>query len=144
MKRPAIDLQEIFLRDRTVREMKIVEVTEKETAGVPNFSVGLDQLAKDVLRDSDILPKIGRRHPKPEDLGAIFIDHLLGGDHIAGRFRHLLSGTIDDEAVRENRVIGGAPVGLQRRQEATVEPAAVLIRSFQIKIGRPLQRRPPF
>ena len=63
-------------------------------------------------------------------------------DAVAERLRHLAAFAVDGEAVRQQRVVRRAAVEHRRGQQRRMEPAAMLVRAFEIQIGRELQRSP--
>src|SRR5581483_7572399 len=60
-------------------------------------------------------------------------------DHIAQRFRHRPPLGIESPAVRGAGAVRRAAVNTHSNQQRAMEPAAVLVASFQIEIGRPWQ-----
>ena len=61
----------------------------KEAQGVPDPAIRLDKPVNDIFRYLDIVPVILLCYPEPHDLGAVFVDDLIGDDDIAKRFGHL-------------------------------------------------------
>ena len=62
--------------------------------------------------------------------------HLLRRGDVAERLRHLPALLVQDEAVRQHRLERGDAAGADRFQQRRLEPAAMLVRAFQIEVRR--------
>ena len=144
---PAVDLQKIAIADPVVLGVITVEIAKDVAGRVADAAISIGETLQNLVADTDVVAIILRRHPEAENLGAVFLDHFLGSHDIPLRFRHLLAGAINDKAVGKDRLVGSDAAGADGGQEAGVEPAAMLIRAFEVKVGRgsevaaPLQNR---
>jgi hypothetical protein len=65
---------------------------------------------------------------------------VLRRNDIAERFRHLPPVFVEHEAVRQQHgIVGRASARPTGFDQGGLKPAAVLVRAFQIEIGRPAQ-----
>ena len=64
---------------------------------------------------------------------------LLRRDDVAERLRHLAALLVEREAVGQHGVVGRAAARAAALQQRGMEPAAMLVRAFEIEVGRPLQ-----
>ena len=87
--------------------------------------------------DPEIGRVVGGDHPEAQNVGAELLHHLLRGHDVAERFRHLPSLLVEHEAVGEHRLVGRAPPRAASLEQRGVEPAAMLVRSFEIERGGP-------
>src|SRR6476646_11172004 len=117
--------------------VKIIEVTEHEPAGVPNLSVNLDELIENLLGNSNIIAIILRGDPQTQDFCPGLFDYILRRNNVSGRLRHLLALPIEHKAVGQDSLVGSAMIGDDAGQQGAVEPASMLIRPFEVEIGRP-------
>ena len=118
-----------------------VERAQQVTQGIAQSAVSVAVTLEDLRADADILGVVRADHPKPQDVGPALLHDLLRRNDVAERFRHFPPVLVEHEAVRQHGLVGRAsarPAGLDQRG---LEPAAVLVRAFQIKIGRPSQLR---
>ena len=82
---------------------------------------------------------VGRSHPQAQDIRAILFHYFLREDAVAQGFGHLASLAVHYPAMGNNRPVRRAPSPGDGGQQGGLEPATVLIRAFQIQIGRPVQ-----
>ena len=61
---------------------------------------------------------------------------FCGATTLPLRLRHLAAFAVDDEAVRQQRLVRRHAVQHARHEQRRVEPAAVLVGAFEIEIGR--------
>ena len=134
---PTIQFRQLLIRNTIASRVKIVEITQQKPAGIPNLSIGLDEMIQDLLGDPKIITIILRCHPQTQDFCARLFDHVLRRDDVAGRLRHLLALPIEHKAMGQNRLVGRAMIGDDAGQQGAVEPASMLIRPFEVEIGRP-------
>ncbi len=109
------------------------EIAEQEAQRVAELAVGLDIGLDDVGADAEILGIVGAHGPEAQDLGAGLADHVLRRHHIAERLRHLAPVLVDDEAVRDHRLVGRAAARAASFQQRGLEPAAMLVGAFEIE-----------
>ena len=120
------------------------EIAEQIAQRVPELAIGLDIGLDDLRADAEVLGVVRAHGPEPQDLGARLADHVLRRHHVAERFRHLAPVLVDDEAVRHHRVIGRAAARAACLEQRGLEPAAMLVRAFEIEVGRPFEIGPLF
>ena len=63
----------------------------------------------------------------------------LGLDRVAERLGHLASLLVHEEAVRDHGAIGRPAARAEADEQRTLEPAAILVRAFDVEVGRPRQ-----
>ncbi len=78
-------------------------------------------------------------HPEAQDVGAVLLLDLLRRDDVAERLRHLAALLVEHEAVRQHRLERRPAARADGFQQRGMEPAAMLVRAFEIEIGRPGQ-----
>ena len=114
-----------------------VERTQKVAQGIAQSAIGVAVALQDLRADADILGVVRADHPKAQDVGAALLHDLLRRNDIAERFRHFAPVFVEHEAMRQHGIVGRAaarPAGFDQRG---LKPSAVLVRAFEIKIGRP-------
>ena len=129
----AVDGLELLRGDGIRRRVEVEEVREEEPRRVADLPVGLGRPREDLLVEADVVGVVGRADPEPEDVGAVLGDDLVGLDGVAHRLRHLPAVARDDEAVRDDGVVGGLAVEGDRREERGLEPAAVLVVPLEVE-----------
>ena len=108
------------------------ERAEHPAHRVAQLAIGFDEGLQDFRADAQIVGVIGRRDPQAQDVGAGILDDLLRRDDVAERLRHLLALLVQHEAVRQHDVVGRAAARAAAFQQRGMEPAAMLVRAFEI------------
>ena len=103
--------------------------------GVAQLAIGLHRGLEDFGPDAEIVRIVGGAHPHPQDVGAGLPDHVLRRGDVAERLRHLAPVLVEHEAVREHDVEGRPPARAAGFEQRGLEPAAVLVRTFEIHHG---------
>ncbi len=86
------------------------------------------------------MPVSVQRDPQADDFRAQAIRHLMRIDAVAERLAHLAAFAVDGKAVRQQApCTAGGRRACEAGQQRRMEPAAMLIRAFQIQVGRELQ-----
>ncbi len=129
----AVDGLELLRVDGVRRRVEVEEVREEEARGVADLPVGLGRPRQDLLVEADVVGVVGRGDPEPQDVGAVLGDDLVGLDGVPHRLGHLPAVARDDEAVRDDGVVGGLAVEGDRREERRLEPAAVLVVPLEVE-----------
>ena len=111
---------------------EMVERAEHPAQRVAQLPVGLHEGLQDLGADAQVVRVVGGRDPQAQDVGAGLPDHVLGRDRVAERLRHLLPALVEDEAVGQHDVEGRAVAGAAGLDQRGVEPAAVLVRAFEV------------
>ena len=88
--------------------------------------------------DGDVVAEVLRRDPESDDVGAVLGDVGIGGLWllVGAALGNFLAGLVDDEAVGEDGLVGRGALLNHRSPKRGLEPAAVLIRAFEIQIDR--------
>ena len=106
-------------------------------------AIELRLLLQDFRADAQIFGGVRHHHPQAQNVGAVLVRDFLRGHHVAERFRHFAALLVHHEAVRQHRLERRPAACADRFQQRGLEPAAMLVRAFQIEIGRPGQGRGP-
>ena len=117
-------------------------VGEQEAQRVADAAVAFDYALQDFVGDRQLARVVGRGHPQAQHFRAQRVRHLLRRDHVAHGFGHLAPVAVDDEAVGQQRLVRRASVQHAGYEQRRVKPAAVLVRTFEVEVGRELQVRP--
>ena len=131
----AIDFQPVRHRQRMRHGVEIGQVGEQEFQGIANAAIAFHHALEDFVRDRQFAGIIGGRHPQAQDVGAVLVHHFLRRDDVAFRLAHLVAAAVDHEAVGQQSPVGRAAVGGATGEQAGLEPAAMLVRAFQIEVG---------
>ena len=131
MQHQPVELGHVGLRD-AVACLKMGQGAEHPADGVAQLAIGLDEGLQDLRPDAQIVRIIRSRHPEPQNVGAGILDDALRRDHVAEGLRHLLALLVENEAMGQNHVIGRAAARAAALQKRGMEPAAMLVRAFQI------------
>jgi len=117
VKRPAVNLRHLCRGDGVLCRIEIVEVTENIFAGIPDAAVRLGKAGENLLGDADIVTVVLGSHPEAEYFGAVLLDNLFRSNHVADRFAHFAAGTVNDEAVGKDILIGRDTTGADTFQQ---------------------------
>ena len=79
--------------------------------------------------------EVRRRDPQAEDVRAVLVGDGLRQDHVADRLRHLVAFAVEHEAGGQHLVVRRAAARGAAFQQRRLEPAAMLVRAFEIEIG---------
>ena len=101
----AVDFEAILHRDRMPLGIEIGNVREQKPQGVANAAIGLDHPLQDLVGDEKLSRVVGRRHPEAQDLRAQRLGDFSRSDDVAERFRHLAAFAVNDEPMREQRIV---------------------------------------
>jgi len=132
----AVHLEHLPVRHHVRVRVESREVAEHEPGRVADAAVGLHQALDDFARDADVVPEVLGAHPEPEDLGAVFVDDLLGRDGVAQGLGHLAALAVHHKSVGEDGPVGRFAARAHRRQQRAVEPSPVLVRSLEVHVHR--------
>ena len=133
--RVAVDLDQLTDCNSIPRRVEVGGIGEQETQRVADPPVGFDHAFQYLVADRHVARKIGRAHPEAQDFGAQRVRDFLRRDDVTSGFRHLAALAVDDESMRQQRLVWRHAVQHGRDEQRRMEPAAVLIRSLEIEIG---------
>src|SRR5882672_1160228 len=134
--RVAIDLHHLGHWHGVAPRIEVRGVGEQEAQRVAQAPVALDDALQDLAGEVELARVIAARHPQAQDLRAINAGNLLWRHAGAARLRHLAAFHVDDEAMREECPVGRHAVEHARDEQRRMEPAAVLVRAFEVEVGR--------
>lgn len=133
--RPAIQGQHFLGRQQIRGRIETVQVGQQEARGIADPPVGIGATLENLLGYRDLARVIGRSHPQAQDVGAQGIDDGLRHHGVAQRLGHLAAGLVDGETVGQQLAVRRMVVDRAAGQQRGVEPAAVLVGTFQVEIG---------
>ena len=132
MQHQPFEVGHVGKRDRCCR-IVMGERAEHPADGVAQLLVGLAGVLDDLGPETNVAGSIGRGDPQTQDVGAIGFHDILGRQYVALGFRHLLLALlIEDEAVRQNDVVGRAATRPARFEQRRLEPAAMLVGALEV------------
>ena len=142
VKNPAVEPGQVAVGNGVLRRVKVVQVAELIAEGVADAAVRLSYFLDPLLADGDVVSKILRRHPQPDDICAVIADVGLGGLWLGVAASLLAFGDffavgVDHEAVRQHIAIRGDTVAGQRQKQRRLKPATVLVAAFKVVVGLP-------
>src|SRR5450830_1423977 len=111
------------------------QVRQHEACGITDTTVGIGAALQDLLRHGHLARIIGRGDPQAHDVGAQGVIDLLRRDHIAQGLGHLAAVFVDGETVGQQFAVRCVVVDGTTGQQRRVEPATVLVRTFQVQVG---------
>ena len=149
LQHPAVQQRQVCHRNGIGGGVEVVQIAEQVSAGVAHFSVDVRELAQDSGADGHIGGVVHRAHPEPQHISAVgrllllvlapLDDHHRIND-IAEGFAHLSPLLVEGEAMGEYALVGGMAVDGHGGEQGTLEPAAVLIGSFEIEVSGVAER----
>nr|GEU28492.1 hypothetical protein [Tanacetum cinerariifolium] len=134
--RVAVDFQHLLDRHGVLRMVEVRRIGQQEAQRVADAAIRFRHALEDLVGDRQLARVVGGRDPQAQDVGAQAVRDLLRRQRVTERLRHLLAFAVDREAVREQRLVGRAAVQHGAGQQRRVEPAAVLVRAFQVQVRR--------
>src|SRR5262249_22323834 len=86
---------------------KIMQIPEQNPERVANTAIRVPNPRKDFFRERHIGRVINAAGPKPQEIGAILADEVIGSSwfFVCARFRNLLPIQIDHETVSHTRFV---------------------------------------
>ncbi len=134
--RVAVNFQPLINRQHVFGCIKISSIGQNETQGIADTAIAFNDALEDFVRNRQFTGVVGRCRPQTEDFRAHFVGNLLRGNDVALRFRHLVALAIDHKTVGEQRLVGRAAINRTTGKQRRLEPAAMLVGAFKIKISR--------
>ena len=135
---PALQLRHVGRRNPLfVRETGHIAEDEAQRVAQPAIGVGL--LFDDLRPDAQVFGIVRGDDPQAQDIGAVPVADFLGRRDVAQRLGHLAPFLVRDEAVGQHGVVRRPTAGAAGFEQGGMEPAAMLVRAFEIERGRPDQ-----
>ncbi len=138
---PLVQLRHFTPRHRIARGIEIRQVAQHIAERVAQLAIRIHQARQNRRRHAHVFVELHRRRPQPQNLRAVILDDGLRLDRVAQRLVHRLAFAIQHPAVQQALPIRRTPPQARAHQQRTVEPAAILIATFQIHVGRPRQAK---
>ncbi len=133
---PAVQRDHLVERLQVPGRIETVQVAEQEACGVAQATVGVGVALEDLLRQRHLVAVVGRGDPQAQDVRAQLVHDVLRLDAVAQRLGHLAAVLVHGEAVGQALLVRGALVDRHAGQQRGLEPAAVLVGTFQVQVGR--------
>ena len=131
MQNPAFQFWHVF-RINTVGLGEVVERPQHKAHGVAQTTVAVGNALDDLIADAKVSGIVGLCHPQTQDVCAVFVAYVFGGDGVADGFGHLHALFIQRKAVGQNALIGRATFGAASLKHGRMEPTAVLVGAFEV------------
>src|SRR5476651_35004 len=132
---PAVQGEHVLGRQDVGGRVETGQVRQQEACGITDTAVGIGATGQDLVRHGDFARVISRRYPQTHDVGAQGVVDLFRLDHVLQRLGHLAARLVDGEAVGQQLAVRRVVVDGAAGQQGGVEPATVLVRTFQIQVG---------
>ena len=128
------------------------EVREEEARRVAQLAHLVARVLHDQWADRNVARVVRLGGPPAQDVGAerrdalfrVAIQEGVGGDDVAERLGHLAAVLIHGEAMGEQAAVRRVAIDGGAGQQRGMEPAAMLVRAFQIDVGWPFHVRAIF
>ena len=114
---------------------QVADVAQQEAQRVAQLAVRLAGGLQVLQVHADVVLERQSAHPPAAHLGAEVLQQVLHLQCIAQTLAHLAAIAIHHESVRDQALERRRAGCAQRRQQAQLEPAAVLVAAFQIQLG---------
>src|SRR5947207_6899340 len=138
----AVELVQARIRLPVALGHEIAQVAEQEAERVADAPIGVGEPIQNLEGDPDVLGIVLGRHPQAKDLGTVLRQEVVEADDVAERLGHLPSLAVDEKAVRDHALVRRRPARADRLEQRGLEPAAVLVRSLEVHLGRPADPGP--
>ena len=113
-----------------------IQGAQQIAEGVAQLAVLVGHALEDFVPDPVVLGEIDRQRPQPDDVRAIGFHHLQRVDGVAQRLGHFHALLVHREAVGEDSLIRRMAARAAAFEQARLEPAAMLVAAFEIKVGK--------
>ena len=133
---PAVEFFHICVSDGVGLRIEVGQIAEQVAECISDLSVDVAHGLHDLVRQTDIALVVDRGDPESHDISAVFVDDILRSDDIADGLTHLSAFAVHGEAMGEDGLVWRMAIDSDRSQKRGVEPAAVLVRAFEIEIAR--------
>ena len=136
---PPVDFFELVVRERVARRIKISQVSQREAEGVANLAIGLGELGHHPFAHLYVRLVFDRCDPEAQQVRTPLLANLSRGNHVTERLGHRPALLVERPAVRDDSAIRRRVARAGGHQQRAMEPAAILIRSFEVNIGGPFR-----
>ncbi|MNI33745.1 hypothetical protein D3C73_877060 [compost metagenome] len=133
---PAVQRDHLVERAQVLGRIETVQVAQQEAGGVAQATVGVGGALEDFLRQRHLVAVVGRGNPQAQDVRAQLVHDFLRLDTVAQRLGHLAAVLVHGETVGEALLVRRALVDGHAGQQRGLEPAAMLVGTFQVQVGR--------
>ena len=111
-----------------------MEVANQEPNGVADLAVGLPRHVKEGEVHLDVIFERQGGDPPAADIGPVLLQQFINVEGIPARLAHLATVFVDHEAMGQDGFVRGHAGDTQCGQQRKLEPAAVLVRPFEVQI----------
>ena len=133
----------MFRGDCLRGEIESADVAQQDAQGVAEAAVGFRHLLEEVFPEGDFILPVHGGGPQAHDVCAVFvvvIGRVNGFAALGVGFGGFFPGVlVHDEAVGHYGLVRSLAAPGDGKHQGTLEPAAVLVRSFQVKVRRRVQ-----
>ena len=133
--RPAVQFFHILISYTVGLRIEIIKIPQKVAKRISDLSVYIAHGFHNLIGKADVSLIIDGRNPQTHHVSAILINNVLGRDYVSYRFGHLPSLSVHGKTMGQNSLIRRAAIDCHTGQKRAVEPAAVLVGTFQIQIA---------
>src|SRR6185437_13196 len=137
----AIEREELVVGDLMLGGVEAVEVAEKEFEGVAELAIVFRGALHEVVAGGDVFAEVNAGSPDTDDLCAEFVSYGYGIDSVAEGFGEGAALLVEGPADGGYRFVGRGTFDGHGAEQGGVEPAAVLVGSFDVEVGGPAKLR---
>ena len=135
--RPTIERHHLRPVHQRASRIEAVQIAEQEPHGVAHAAIGIRHALQDLVRHAHLVGVVGRGNPQPQHIGPQAVSTTFcGSDDVAERLRLLRPFSSTVKPWVSTPAVGRALVQRLGHQQRAVEPAAMLIRAFQVQVHR--------
>lgn len=134
---PAIEFWQIVVGDAIFAHIKVGDIPEHEAEGVADLAIRVSDLLDDAVADGNVAAIIGACNPQTQDVGTVLLDDVFWIDAVALGLTHLVAFFVNEEAVGQEALVWCLAINGNGGAQRRVEPAAMLVAAFEIKICWP-------
>ena len=136
---PAIEQRHVGRRHAVGLRIEAIEVSKKNAQRVAEAAIRFGHLFEEVFSKRHLVLPVHRGDPEADNIGTVFVIEMGGIDRLSSllglRLRELLLVLVHHEAVGHHGLVGCHAAPADAEHERALEPAAVLIGGFEVKVG---------
>ncbi|RMS08106.1 hypothetical protein ALP75_203442 [Pseudomonas syringae pv. actinidiae] len=132
---PTVQREHFFGWQNVGRRVEARQVGEQEACSVADTTIGIGAALQDLIGHRHFARIVSRRDPQAHDVCTQRVVDLLRRDHVVQRLGHLAAVLVDHKPVGQQFAIRCVVVQHATGQQRRMEPAAVLVGTFQVQIG---------